>query len=76
MARTRKSGSIEDDIAKQEEAVAKAKERYDTLVARLKDLYAKRDEAKRKQLLDAISKSDKSYDEIMEFLGAKAEESD
>lgn len=72
MARVRKNGSIEDDIAKQEEAVAKAKERYDTLVARLKDLYAKRDEAKRKQLLDAIARSDKSYDEIMKFLEGEA----
>lgn len=46
MARPRKDGNtnIEEQIIKQEEAVAKTKTKYDTEVAKLKDLYAKKDE--------------------------------
>ena len=40
-------------------------------VQKLKDLYTKRDEAKRKALLDAIEKSNRSYEEIMAFLTAE-----
>lgn len=68
MARPRKDRSMEEQIAKQEEAVAKAKEKYDSEVEKLKDLYAKRDEIKRKELLKAVENSRKSYDEIMQFL--------
>ena len=71
MARPRKDISIEEQITKQEEAVAKAKEKYDsegTPVAKLKDLHMKRDEAKKKELIKAIENSKKSYDEIMAFI--------
>ena len=51
MARPRKDISIEEQITKQEEAVAKAKEKYDSEVAKLKDLHMKRDEAKKKELI-------------------------
>lgn len=68
MARPRKDVSIEEQIAKQEEAVEKAKERYDIEVAKLKDLHTKRDEEKKKELIKAIANSKKSYDEIMAFI--------
>ncbi len=68
MARLRKDISIEEQITKQEEAVAKAKEKYDSEVAKLKDLHMKRDEAKKKELIKAIENSKKSYDEIMAFI--------
>lgn len=68
MARPRKDISIEDQIAKQEEAVEKAKEKYDIEVKKLKDLHTKRDEAKKKELIKAIANSKKSYDEIMAFI--------
>ncbi len=64
--------SIEEVIRVQEDAVAKAKAKYDAEVAKLKDLLAKRDEMKKKELLEAVEKSNKIYEEIMEFL--KAEE--
>ena len=70
MARPRKDTSLEEAIAKQEEAVTKARERYDTEVKKLKDLYDKRDEQKKKALLEAVEKSNKSYEEIMAFLSA------
>ena len=74
MARPRKDISIEEQITKQEEAVAKAKEKYDSEVAKLKDLHMKRDEAKKKELIKAIENSKKSYDEIMAFITSGDEE--
>lgn len=68
MARPRKDIPIEEQIAKQEEAVQKAKEKYDSEVAKLKNLHRKRDEAKKKKLIKAIENSRKSYDEIMAFI--------
>lgn len=68
MARTRKVTSIKEEILKQEEAVAKSKEKYDAEVKKLKDLYAKHDEMKKKELFAAVEKSSKSYEEIMAFL--------
>ena len=66
--RPKKNMSIKDEIAKQEEAVAKSKAKYDEDVKKLKDLYAKQDEIKKKELFTAFEKSGKSYDEIMRFL--------
>ena len=60
--------SIEEIIRVQEEAVVKAKAKYDAEVAKLKDLLAKRDEMKKKELLSAVEKSNKTYEEIMRFL--------
>lgn len=73
MARPRKDGNttIEDQITKQEDAVAKAKAKYDAEVVKLKDLYAKKDEIKKKELLKAVENSERSYEEIMEFLGGQ-----
>ena len=68
MARTKKVTSIKDEILKQEEAVARAKEKYDLEVKKLKDLYAKQDEMKKKELFAAVEKSSRSYEEIMAFL--------
>ena len=63
MARPRKDISIEEQITKQEEAVAKAKEKYDSEVAKLKDLHMKRDEAKKKE--PAIFLPPYSYDHFI-----------
>lgn len=70
MARPRKNSmSIDEEIIKQEEQqVSKSKAKYDADVKKLKDLYAKRDEMKKKELLEAVEKSSKTYDEIMQFL--------
>lgn len=69
----RRSISIEDKINQQKEAVSKAKDRYDAAVAELEKLIKKRDEIRNKELLDAFASSDKSYDEIMEFLSGKSD---
>lgn len=74
MARPKKPVSIDDEIAKQEEVVAKLREKYDENVRKLKDMYAKRDEEKKKALLDAVGKSKQSYEEIMSFLTSGEDE--
>ena len=68
MARPRKNISIQDAIMKQEEVVAKAKEKYETEINKLKELYAKREEEKKEELFEAVEKSGKSYEEIMAYL--------
>lgn len=71
--RPKKNMSMKDEIAKQEEIVAKSKAKYDADVKKLKDLYAKQDEMKKKELLAAVEKSGKSYDEIMRYLTEEGE---
>ena len=65
---------MEEEIVKQEEAVEKSKAKYDAEVKKLKDMYAKREEARRKALLDAVEKSNKSYEEIMAFVTGRQED--
>lgn len=64
----RRSIPIEEKIAKQQEAVAKAKARYETETGKLNELLKKKDEGKRRELVDAIMNSGRSYDEIMNFI--------
>ena len=73
MARPRKNNlSIDEEIIKQEEQVSKSKAKYDADVKKLKDLYAKKDEMKKKELLAAVEKSSKTYEEILRFLQGEA----
>lgn len=59
--------SIDEKIDQQKEVVLKIKEKYDAAVAELERLMH-RDEARNKEILQAIAGSDKSYEEIMAFL--------
>ena len=69
MKRIRKNNiSIDEMIWLQQEAMTKAKAKYDAEVGKLKDLMKKRDESKKNELLSAVEKSSKTYDEIMRFL--------
>ena len=60
--------SMEEMIKHQEDAVEKAKSKYDSEVAKLKDLLAKKDEIRRKEILKAVESSGKTFEEIIEFL--------
>ena len=72
MARPRKNNiTIDEEIIKQEEQVSKSKAKYDADVKKFKDLYAKKDE-KKKELLAAVEKSSKTYEEILRFLQGEA----
>jgi hypothetical protein len=69
MARTTAgSASIEQKIEKAQQAVIKAKEKYDVQVSELKKLMDKRDLIKRDEVMSAIAHSNKSYDEIIRFI--------
>ena len=41
---------------------------YDTAIANLSDLLDKRDALRREELVKAITKSDRTYEEVMAFL--------
>jgi formiminotetrahydrofolate cyclodeaminase len=66
MARTRRS--LDERIEEQEQVVSKAKEHYESEVNKLEQLMNKRDEFQKKELMKAIEDSDRSFEEIMQFL--------
>lgn len=74
MARPRKNNiTIDEEIIKQEEQVSKSKAKYDADVKKLKDLYAKKDEMKKRELLEAVEKSSKTFEEIMGFFRTRCQ---
>ena len=68
MARTVGLETLDQKIEKVQSDVVKAKKKYDLAVSTLKDLMDKRDALKRDELINAIMKSDKSYDQILQFI--------
>lgn len=68
MPRPRKTISIDEKINEQKQVVSRAKAKYESALAELNDLMKKRDEIQNKQLLEAISSSDRSFEEILEFI--------
>jgi flagellar biosynthesis chaperone FliJ len=70
MARGRAIGMevLEDKIEKAQADVIKAKQNYDNATVTLKHLLNKRDVLRNEQLVAAITKSNRSYEEIMAFL--------
>lgn len=80
MARGRKAGSVaetlEQQIEKAQERVIKTKQAYDSAVDALQKLLDKRDAQRKEELWSAIIKSEKTYDEILQYIkaGQKTEE--
>ena len=70
MARMTSMEALDAKIEKAQAQVSKAKKQYDTAVAALSDLLDKRDALRRDELVKAIMKSDRTYEEVLEFLGA------
>ena len=72
MARTRKTSkeALEEKIKKAEADVIAAKKKYDQATANLKELLDKRDAIRKEEILSAVVKSGRSYEEIMNFLNA------
>ena len=60
--------TIDEKIERQKEVVSRIKDKYDAALDELEKLMQKREELRRKELMDAFVKSDRTYDEIMEFL--------
>ena len=65
-ARTAKTTDSKIEAAKQ--LLEKAKLRYERAAANLKALLDRRDEERKRELFDAIGKSDRTYDEILNFI--------
>ncbi len=76
MARMTSMDALETKIEKAQEQVSKAKKQYDTALAKLSDLLDKRDALRRDELVKAILKSDKTYEEVLEFLRTNTDEED
>ena len=72
MARPRKTSreALEEKIEKAEADVIVAKKKYDQATANLKELLDKRDAIRKEEILSAVVKSGRSYEEIMNFLNA------
>ena len=70
MAKTRRTSreALDEKIEKAEADVIVAKKRYDHATAVLKELLDKRDAIRKDEILSAIVKSGRSYEEIMKFL--------
>ena len=64
----RKPITIDDKILKAQDEVVKAKEKYDAKVAILEELMAKKKAMQNEELLKLFANSNRSYDEIVEFL--------
>lgn len=64
--------TLDERIEQQEQVVNKAKEHYEAEVNKLEQLMNKRDELQKKELMKAIEGSDRSFDEIMQFLQGDA----
>ncbi len=68
MARTRKTITIDEKIVKAEVNLEKAKARYDKMASELETLLAKKKAIQTDEIFEAFTKSNKSYDEGLEFL--------
>ena len=68
MPRGRSTTTLDERIRQAKEKADKAKTRYDTAIEELNVLINRKRELQNKELIDAIAKSDRTYDEIMNFL--------
>lgn len=74
MARITSMEALEAKIEKAQAQVSKTKKQYDAAVAALSDLLDKRDALRRDELVKAIMKSDRTYEEVLAFLNAGEDE--
>lgn len=70
MARGRKAidDTLEQKIEKAQEKVIRTKSAYDSAVELLQKLLDKRDSKRKDDLWNAVIKSDRSYEEILEII--------
>ena len=68
MARMISMESLEKKIETAQELVSRKKKEYDAAVSALSDLLDKRDALQRDELVKAILKSDRTYEEVLAFL--------
>ena len=66
--------ALERKIEKAQAQVSKTKKQYDAAISVLSDLLDKRDALRKGELIKMISKSNKTYEEVVEFIGGDLEE--
>lgn len=66
--------SLDDKINKQQEALAKAREKYETEKEKMAQMLKLRNELRKDELMEAVVKSDKTYDEILRFISDRKED--
>ena len=71
MARMMSMESLDKKIEKAQELVSRKKKEYDAAISALSDLLDKREAIQRDELVKAILKSDRTYEEVLAFLGAE-----
>lgn len=59
---------IDEKIRQSEAALVKAKARYDAEAAVLKELLQKRQAMRDRELIEAIAKSKRSFEEILDYI--------
>lgn len=73
MARVTAMKALEIKIEKAQAMVSKKKKEYDAAIAVLSDLLDKQDSLRRDELVKAIMKSDRTYEEVLEFLNVNTD---
>lgn len=68
--RTRKTRSIDSKIEAAKRMLEKVEARRDKLASNLKSLLDKRDEMRKQEIWDPISKSRRTHEEILNFIKA------
>lgn len=66
--------TIDDKIAQAESVVIKTKEKYDAALENLNRLIKKKRELEGKELMQAYEKSNRSLEEVLEFLSGSSED--
>lgn len=74
MARGRKTNieTLEQQIEKAQEKVMRTKSTYDNAVEELQKLLDKRDARRKDDLWNAVIRSDKSYEEILQLIATSS----
>ena len=70
----RRKATIDDKIAQAESVVIKTKEKYDAALEDLNRLIKKKRELEGKELMQAYEKSNRSLEEVLEFLSGSSED--
>lgn len=68
MARTKKSTTLDEKIAKTELKVQRLKQQYEKAIAELESLYEERDQERARILLKTMAQKGKSFEEVLRLI--------
>ena len=68
MARTKKSTTLDEKIAKTELKVQRLKQQYEKAIAELESLYEERDQVRARVLLKTMVQKGKSFEEVLRLI--------